>query len=658
MQSLRIPRVDRPQVAFRVGVSGARTLAPTEVDRVRAEALGVLKKIAEEVLRCSHSETARRVYKPGTSAVLRLITPLADGVDRLMAEEALRCHQFEIEVPLPFAQAAYEATFAKDPPEQHATSIAEFRALLRAAGSRVLTLDGNSLDDIDRRLSYEAVGRLVIRNCDLLIAVWDDEKVPRGRGGTTDIVHYALRVGVPVWWIHAAKHVAPKWLEDILDLPRAGRGGIAETQPDDLLRTYIAKAILPPAPIERAITGAWERSIVRIRQMIGIQTDPLLAFLDETGLPNRKYWNLYPSFIGLLRASGGRRHLRWATRSAGRPTAGEHEAPLPPTGPRKTDQAQGDPNPRGGWLGKRLLLLGEPFRRNRPGQASSVAAGLSGIYQHRYRSSYTLVFVCGALALICAVIGAVFRAEFWATPGELLMLGIILGFVIANQLGSWHERYISYRILGELIRMSRHLHGLAWALPASRVTNLAHSTRRSWVAWFFAANVRATPLVEGHFSQDELTEMKREVVENLIGNQLHFHDRRHKECDGAAHILGFWGRFFFFFTLVLVLIRIVSFLTNSGHEFERCLSLFCALLPAASAAIFGIRVYEELEVLAEQSAQMYEALSKAQTRIGRIAVDRSLASQLLGAELFDVAMIMLSDIAGWAQLFRMKAVEA
>jgi hypothetical protein len=646
MQSSRIPCVDRPQPAFRVGVSGAGTLAPTELDRVRAQASEVLRKIAEEVRRCTQDNRARQVYKPGTSAALRLITPLADGADRLVAEEALKCREFEIEVPLPFAQTAYEATFAQDPPEQHAASIAEFRKLLAAAGPRVLALDGNSLDDIDRRLGYETVGRLVIRNCDLLIAVWDDETVPRGRGGTADTVHYALRVGVPVWWIHAAKDVAPKWLEDILDLPRAGSTGITKTSPDDLLRTYIAKAILPPEPIERATAGAWEWSIVHIRRMVGIQTDPLLAFLDETGLPNRKYWNLYPSFIGFLRARGGRR-MKSATQSAAAATA-----------LRSTDQGERGSKPRGGWLGRRLLLLGEPFRRNRPGEASSVAAGLSGIYQHRYRSSYTLVFACGAFALICAVIGAVFRAEFWATPGELLMLGIILGLVTANQLRSWHERYISYRMLGELTRVWRHLHRLGWALPASRVTNLAHSTRRGWVAWFFAANVRATPLVTGRFSADELAETKRNVIENLIGEQLRFHDRRRTECDGAAHILGFWGRFFFFLTLVLVLIRITLFLTRSGHEFVLWLSLFCALLPAASAAVFGIRVYEELEVLAEQSEQMYEALTRAQTRIARIGVNRPLASQLLGAELFDVAMIMLSDIAGWAQLFRMKAVEA
>ena len=140
--------------------------------------------------------------------------------------------------------------------------------------------------------------------------------------------------------------------------------------------------------------------------------------------------------------------------------------------------------------------------------------------------------------------------------------------------------------------------------------------------------------------------------------QLRFHDRRRTECNGAARILSGWGRGFFFSTLGIALLRVVLLQTHSGSAVVPWLSLSCALLPAAAAAFFGIRAYEELEVLAEQSEQMHEALSRSKTRIERIGVDRPLASQLLGAELFEATTIMLSDVAGWAQLFRMKAVEA
>ena len=657
MHSSKMPCVARPQVAFRVGVSGAAKIAPVQLDRLRLQVAELLSTIRTEVHRCASLDTARRVYDPNKATVLRLISPLADGADRLVASEALACG-FTLEAPLPFPQDAYEATFTHHSPEQHAASVAEFKTLLDAAGPRVLTLDGDSLDDIDRRRSYEAVGRLVVRNCDLLIAIWDDEKPARGRGGTADTVLYALRAGVPVWWIHAAKDVPPRWLADILDLPRIGIGEPPAISSQDQLTAYVAKAILPPRFSEPEIDGAWERIIACLRCMAGIQADPLLAYLEETGEPNRKCWNLHPIFIRWLRARGALRYVRHKARRAGRQTA-DTVVRLPSGAVQLHQPSKPDPKPDRRWPRALARLISEPFRRNDPVTASSVPARLSRAYQHCYRSSYMLVFVCGALALISAVIGLTFDTmESTLTFVELLMLGTVLILVVANELLRWSERYISYRVLGELLRMSQHLHGLGWALPASRVNNVGHSPRHSWLAWFFAATIRATPLATGTFTAAGKTEIKHDIADNLIANQLDFHDRRHRECNGAAHILGSWGRMLFFLTLLFVLVRLALLTTGSGGAIPHVLSLICALLPAASAALFGIRAYEELEVLAEQSEQMHEALSRAQARVRRIRTDRPLASQVLGGELFDVTTIMLSEVAGWAQLFRMKAVEA
>ncbi len=281
------------------------------------------------------------------------------------------------------------------------------------------------------------------------------------------------------------------------------------------------------------------------------------------------------------------------------------------------------------------------------------------MYRDCYRSSYTLVFLCGALALISAVIGlALDKAELVLLFVELLMLCSILGLVVANQLLRWHERYISYRMLAELERLSPHLQRLSWSLPGSHVHNLAHSTRRHWVAWLLAATMRAEALAERHFTGDAVEDTRRTILNELIDEQIDFHDRRRVECSGAIHILGRWGRGFFLLTFAIVLARVVLFLTGSAHAALPWLSPLCALLPAAAAAFFGLRTYEEFEVPAEQSEQMHEALSRAQARIGRIAIDKPLASQMLGAELFDVATIMLSDVAGWAQLFPLQAVDA
>ncbi len=190
---------------------------------------------------------ATKVYAPGEDGTmrprLRLISPLGAGADRLVATEALRLG-YALEVPLPFAQAAYEGTFPD--------SVAEFRTLLAEAGPRVLTLDGDAADDIVRPRSYAAVGRLVVRNCDLLIAVWDDTKPAKGSGGTTDTVRFALHAGEPVWWLRADGTHPPILLTEIVHLAQPEDALSGDAALHAWLDEYLRGAILPPPPPEPA----------------------------------------------------------------------------------------------------------------------------------------------------------------------------------------------------------------------------------------------------------------------------------------------------------------------------------------------------------------------------------------------------------------------
>ncbi len=123
----------------------------------------------------------------------------------------------------------------------------------------------------------------------------------------------------------------------------------------------------------------------------------------------------------------------------------------------------------------------------------------------------------------------------------------------------------------------------------------------------------------------------------------------------AARRLGALGDLFFILTLVAVAIKLT--LLGTGEAYVGWLGVVCALLPAASAAFVGIRAYAEFELLAHQSGKMQAAMRSALAELNTLPLDRPLASQALAAELYGVALAMLQDIAGWAQLFRMKTVE-
>ena len=158
-------------------------------------------------IRAAYSETPPR---------LRLVSPLAEGADRLVARAALE-EGYELIVPMPFAQAEYEKDFAGD------GSVEEFRTLLAQAASR-LELDGGRGEH--DAASYEAVGRMVVRNCDLLIALWDGEP-GKGRGGTADIVRFAASGGPPIWWLRLGETAPPRWVTDAADLTPSGDASVS-----------------------------------------------------------------------------------------------------------------------------------------------------------------------------------------------------------------------------------------------------------------------------------------------------------------------------------------------------------------------------------------------------------------------------------------------
>jgi hypothetical protein len=228
----------KPPLAFSVGVIGHRPERLQHADR--AQLGGLIRKILE----AARSEVERSVgelrpYYDDQPLVLRAISPLAEGTDRIFAKAALELG-YELCCPLPFPQAVFEQTFItpKDKSKGifkdwvNATSVAEFRALLaRAAAGTGLTrfeLPGSPETlkrEENRHWGYERCGRLVFQHSDLLMVVWDGEHKNR-RGGTDQQLEEARQSGIPIVLIDAhAPHAA--WvLKDDQPLPEMGQTAI------------------------------------------------------------------------------------------------------------------------------------------------------------------------------------------------------------------------------------------------------------------------------------------------------------------------------------------------------------------------------------------------------------------------------------------------
>ena len=160
-----------------IGVTGHRSLQDAQVlaDPVRVT-----------------FERIRQLLPPlsSTPVMFSVLSPLAEGTDRLVVRHALTFPTSQLDVVLPLEKGDYLQDF--ETPE----SKAEFEELLSRA-RRVKQLPPAA----SRNEAYAQVGRYVVDHCDVLIAVWDG-KPAAGQGGTAEIVQYAREIRCPLLWIH------------------------------------------------------------------------------------------------------------------------------------------------------------------------------------------------------------------------------------------------------------------------------------------------------------------------------------------------------------------------------------------------------------------------------------------------------------------------
>jgi hypothetical protein len=139
-------------------------------------------------------ERVRQLLPPlsSTPVMFSVLSPLAEGADRLVVHEVLNFPASRLDVVLPLEKGDYVQDF--ETPD----SKTEFAELLSRA-RRVKQLPPAP----SRNEAYTQAGRYVVDHCDVLIALWDG-KPAAGQGGTAEIVQYARETRCPLFWIHTA----------------------------------------------------------------------------------------------------------------------------------------------------------------------------------------------------------------------------------------------------------------------------------------------------------------------------------------------------------------------------------------------------------------------------------------------------------------------
>lgn len=119
---------------------------------------------------------------------LSVLSALAEGADRLVAEAVLRTPGGKLAAVIPFDLDDYASDFGPD----GSPSRIHFGCLLKRA-ARVIQLPSRAT----RAEGYEQGGHHVVDHGDVLLAIWDGQG-PQGQGGTAEIVARARAEGKPL----------------------------------------------------------------------------------------------------------------------------------------------------------------------------------------------------------------------------------------------------------------------------------------------------------------------------------------------------------------------------------------------------------------------------------------------------------------------------
>ena len=613
----------RAAMAFRVGVVGHRPdrlpREPAGLEAIRGRMADILAGVANAMDDFAGCPDARHYSRAAPS--LRAVSPLAEGADRMFAEEALRLG-YHLGCVMPFAQDVFEEDF-RVPQSIAPDALAGFRDLLaeagRGAGLTTFELDGAREH---RAEAYEAAGRVVLNQSDLLVVVWDGGGAG-GVGGTLNTLRQAIAFSVPAIWIDS----------------RAPHGCRVLRRPEDLDCLMASGECPAPPSIEQGDDQA------RLRADIAeLVTDELA--LPAEAVAERSHLDAYQN------EERPRVNLAFAWKMF-RDLLDQGRLRLPRIRvPDFIDQIADDwpvakgPEPSAGRSGVAWInaLL-------RPHYAWSDK--LADHYADAHRSAFvrTALFAATAVLLALLPMAAHWKPRTPLSVADAIVEACVLVFMVGLPLLArhrrWHQRWLEYRILAELIRELRVLIPLGGGRPLPRTpAHLASygDPTQSWMYWQVRAIARAAGLpdatVNAAYVADQLA-----YLSDFIGapgegrdrprGQIGFHHANCERMERIHHRLHRMALLLFVATIVGVALNwfIPLVMLREPNWLGRWLILISAFFPALGAALASINNQGEFARLQRRSRAMAEGFAALKTRTA------GLRDQDAGATLAEVTAL-------------------
>lgn len=624
----------RPRLAFRVGVVGHRPnrLVKNKEPELRSVLRDLLSLVKDEVEAAWDAELYAQDCDRKT--VLRAVSPLAEGADQLFAEQALSLG-YSLCCILPFVQAEYEKDFTEGNALE-ADALTGFRELL-ARGRQQHGFIGYELDGVraDSPAAYGAAGRVLLNQSDLLIVIWDGQRLGK-RGGTEEIFDEALVRGVPVVWIDAHNPSAWQIIDAEHPLPTMGQCSRASPTPgsDPVALKKVVESLLHLSPPE----GMFASGAPGLDSAGSVER--LKAFLAE----RKPRFSIAVLWGILQRAVGDNRCPVLNFRVTGFEEAVEAE-----------------------WPRDRSTAVGRVVDGLRPFYAWPDK--LAVLYANRYRSAFLAAFSVAAVAVGLALLpvgaGVTFHHPLETTcmALELVAIVFILYVVQEGRQNRWHERWLEYRMVAELVRHLRLVAPLGGVRPLPPIP--AHwanygQPSATWMTWYVRAVERDLGLPTAVVDKAHLSACLEQMIELLKG-QTSFHALNAKRSDRIEHRLHWFGTLMLWLTLLACAVHFAAGVWQwpvpSG--LLTGLTFCCAFFPALGAALAGIANQGEFLRVGKRSKAMQQKLESLLQEIEKMAADLEKVSEplsqqyspLVSTRASNLAQLLVHEVLDWRVVF-------
>ncbi|WP_428564666.1 MAG: hypothetical protein ACP59X_02650 [Solidesulfovibrio sp. DCME] len=633
-----------PLAAFvcAIGATGHRHLPPERIAGISqavAEVLATVRRQVGEAL-----AAAPRGLFPSDRPVVRCVSPLAEGADRIIAQQAL-AQGYDLQAPLPFFQEDYARDFAD------AASREAFEGLLKQA-SAVLELDGSRAPEEE---PYLAVGRVVLEQSDLLLAVWDGT-MAKGRGGTGQIVSVAAERGLPVLVVDPTDPTAIRF-----------HGACECGDWREALGHCLRRLVLPPPPTPDKGPQNWKD---RLKDWftggVSASTSPAQYFAEAR--PRPSVLEHFPVWFerALARTCNRRREPDAAVRAGWRGRLAALRAGLPGLCGSRTARPDGPSAAAAhGWCD--ALGLGRPEARAAEALVAEHyrwADVLAVQYGARYRAMGFLRHLLMAVVMVGVFFGFyVERLEALGFGVEVLAFAAILMLVRLNTRSNWHQRFLDYRSLAEQFRHLRFLFVLG-CVPAFAQEGLdAACIRKSWTGWHLRNVARQAGLAWARMEPPLLEAYRSKLDADVLREQMAFYKDRRKRYAVIARRLNAFGIWCFIVGLGFIALRCLVFwwvkgdtalvLGYKGSNVRTALNVIALVIPSLASMAFAIRAQGEYVALGAQYAKARDTLADRRHALEALT---GLTRNKLAKLSEKLAATMTSEVSGWHGLVKGKAL--